>query len=669
MRGVSGKGAWIVVIAIIVILLILFGTQLYLYINLLLGNDLIVSAGIDKENLFITHGNSDNVEFKIQASANPFCTSECVSKFSDISSGNVIETTNFNIRLPDPQYRDYTITAPKKGEGQMLYRFELECKSVGNSLCRTSKETKKRSVLLAVNYGLNPEEQTLKNNSESKISYWWSNISNMYSNILNFNSASDQLTNKLTEAQIFKVKISALITDIGNYNNSLVNLKKELENGDFTILNLELNDSESNFNELKTRYENLNLTIYSNFSLYNSIIDNLTSAKANLESLKNTNVTNETAIEIDKIIKDFNTFITSFNFLDSLTDKNIKMNSINLIVSNIFDILNNENNSSLANFMAKEDVDAVNITKIFLRYTNYSDSILLEGSEKQCCFFGKCEECCNESCKEDASKYPIVFLHGHDFNKAVSAESSLDDFSKMQAKLESNEYINAGSILIGNVNPEYKGMLGIPKYPVSVIASYYFDIYKNTKDSVIVQTKADSIDTYAIRFKDVIETAKYKTNRNKVTIVAHSMGGLVARRYIQLFGSDSISKLILIGTPNKGISGSTLKYCSLLGSKMECNEMNKDSLFINKLNNDFRLDIPVYNIVGIGCEMESETGDGIVTNSSAYLEGAENYFVEGRCNDGKFEFIHANLVDPEKFPEVYDIVNNSIRETDNNSKI
>ena len=78
-----------------------------------------------------------------------------------------------------------------------------------------------------------------------------------------------------------------------------------MENGDFTILNLELNDSESNFNELKTRYENLNLTIYSNFSLYNSIIDNLTSAKANLESLKNTNVTNETAIEIDKIIKPF----------------------------------------------------------------------------------------------------------------------------------------------------------------------------------------------------------------------------------------------------------------------------------------------------------------------------------------------------------------------------
>ena len=45
---------------------------------------------------------------------------------------------------------------------------------------------------------------------------------------------------------------------------------------------------------------------------------------------------------------------------------------------------------------------------------------------------------------------------------------------------------------------------------------------------------------------------KTETGAKKVDIVAHSMGGLVARYYIQKSGTGDVGKLIMIGTPNHG---------------------------------------------------------------------------------------------------------------------
>ena len=89
--------------------------------------------------------------------------------------------------------------------------------------------------------------------------------------------------------------------------------------------------------------------------------------------------------------------------------------------------------------------------------------------------------------------------------------------------------------------------------------------------------------------------------------------------------------------------------------------MSKDSLFINKLSYAEALSIPVYNIIGTGCSMGDETGDGIVTRSGAYLEGAENYEVKGTCEDLKFDFLHTNLINPEKYPDVLDIILKSLK--------
>jgi len=49
-----------------------------------------------------------------------------------------------------------------------------------------------------------------------------------------------------------------------------------------------------------------------------------------------------------------------------------------------------------------------------------------------------------------------------------------------------------------------------------------------------------------------IEDVKEQTGKNKVNIIAHSMGGLLAKDYINQYGEGSVDKLVFIGTPHLG---------------------------------------------------------------------------------------------------------------------
>ena len=50
-----------------------------------------------------------------------------------------------------------------------------------------------------------------------------------------------------------------------------------------------------------------------------------------------------------------------------------------------------------------------------------------------------------------------------------------------------------------------------------------------------------------------IQTAKLKSGMPKVNIIAHSMGGLLSRSYIQSdLYKDDVDKLAMVGTPNHG---------------------------------------------------------------------------------------------------------------------
>lgn len=54
------------------------------------------------------------------------------------------------------------------------------------------------------------------------------------------------------------------------------------------------------------------------------------------------------------------------------------------------------------------------------------------------------------------------------------------------------------------------------------------------------------------KLQQKIEAIKSKTGSPKVDIIAHSMGGLLAKSYLKDYGNDSVGKLIFVGTPHLG---------------------------------------------------------------------------------------------------------------------
>ncbi|MGM5480244.1 MAG: lipase family alpha/beta hydrolase [Nanobdellota archaeon] len=292
----------------------------------------------------------------------------------------------------------------------------------------------------------------------------------------------------------------------------------------------------------------------------------------------------------------------------------------------------------------------------------YSFPSSIPSFTEQCCVFGNCSPCCGESSASCSENYPVVFVHGHALSESKSPESSLIAFSQMQTFLEDEKYVNAGEItddtLLYSI-PE--GDWGRVDAPFSVRVSYYYLTHYGVGGAVVLTQKDDKIENYAIRLKELVDLILYRSQSDKVILVSHSMGGLVSREYLRLFGSDNVDKLITIGTPNHGIEGSVRKYCAVTGAKRECEDMEKGSVFLNRLNSAQENGIPgidTYTIRAVGCEMDDgRQGDGVIIADSVPLDFAVNYRIEGNCSDSLLEdTMHTRLVRPKEYPQVYDIV-------------
>lgn len=62
----------------------------------------------------------------------------------------------------------------------------------------------------------------------------------------------------------------------------------------------------------------------------------------------------------------------------------------------------------------------------------------------------------------------------------------------------------------------------------------------------------NDIDSYVPAVRHAVETVCDETAQDKIIIVAHSMGGLVARAYLRRHGCARIAKVITLGTPHRG---------------------------------------------------------------------------------------------------------------------
>jgi pimeloyl-ACP methyl ester carboxylesterase len=132
--------------------------------------------------------------------------------------------------------------------------------------------------------------------------------------------------------------------------------------------------------------------------------------------------------------------------------------------------------------------------------------------------------------------YPLVLVHG--FNSSADAAwtplaSKLESLNMIQGDADCEPIV--GSADIDFCAPDFS-TLPPPACPVAPFCNGSFT-------SPIDEGKV---------LAAVINTLRQRTGADKVTILAHSMGGLAARSYIQVQQGSDVDRLITIGTPHGG---------------------------------------------------------------------------------------------------------------------
>ena len=780
----------IIISAIIITILVTSGTKAFLYLNFILGNDVIIHLDADKEDLNLIREGEESVNFKASVITNPFCTAECESSFEDISNNKTIDYDKFKLTPGIPITKEYKIRVDNFGEGQKLYRFGLECIGSASFLCHTKGESTSRNILVTVEYNLTEDEKILKDDLKNKLVNLKERLSNSQEELNKAGFLIKQLDNYAVIDQN-KNDLDISGKDISKNIEGLNSLKKLWDSQDYYELSKQFKDANTESIKTADLIIKTDRNISDSVFLYNNLANELNETREGLREIMKFLVLDENlALEINDNIKIFNSVMKSFKSRNEISKKRIEVYSINYSADKLYESIkeyerkeylkrsievdinydtlcmlnkscvkrpliseranqtefelknacddvdelkvlyanisndNNDANGSAdaikkdiaekyLNELPEEGYNNEIIKEILLAYAadsaegiydinsteilkqlikdqpescqkpnityydmNNEDIELIKEEETmpvkigiefddplpECCVFGKCSACClSEECVNDPSKFPVVFVHGHSVNKKTSADYSLDVFNKLQKELEKDGYLNAGSISLYTPVSTNPGVWGLSQAPVSIKASYYFDVFKEPENYVVVQIKSENIDTYALRLREIIQTIKHKTGKPKVVIIAHSMGGLVARRYLQIFEEEDVEKLIMVGTPNKGIEGGIASLCPIVGSELACRDMKKDSLFINKLNSGKLPEIPIYNIIGDGCPMNGEAADGTVQVRNVILEGenVNNFIVNGTCSG--LEKLHSEMLDTDEYPEVYEIIINALK--------
>lgn len=416
-----------------------------------------------------------------------------------------------------------------------------------------------------------------------------------------------------------------------------------------------------NIENLKTNTSYLKYELKDEIYLYNNTYYN-----------KNNIIENCLSSESSNCILNQTIYIKEIN---SSQTENITLSKINIINLNksIYQIKNNKieilENTNLENISKKlctyvQNTSLKNYSTV--KYSNIKP--LYNSSSKEtfntelvehlpiCCQDAICSSCCtDQSCKNDEKTFPLLLVHGHSFLRNSPADPISDMFNKIEFQLVQDGYIDGGTLEFEN-NQNYTKDWSYLNLPIVLKTNYYYENYYDVGSYVYIVKKDESIDNYAIRLSENIEKVKKITGRPKVNIVAHSMGGLVVRRYIQIFGEGSVNKIILIGTPNHGVEGRVEYLCSVVGEKLECEDMKKNSILISKLNDPSYKpqNIQIYTISGSGCETSGNDGDGIVTlNSSQISYANKSYIVNGTCPDILKTQLHSKMLDIDTYPQVY----------------
>lgn len=644
------KKANVIGIIVMLIFSILF-FNFYLYFKSMMGNDLLISLDVNDENIEIINGEEIDIEVKAKILTNPFCSANCSLTLEDLGSGEKVFQDEILIKLSSPLLKQYSINPNEEKYGQKLYKISLECKNFDTRFCYSKSFSKYRTKIISVDHQLNDIQSLIKNNLKNNTEV----LNREYSYLQNKLNSFD-----LNNSYLYLYDLQKEFSEI---NNSLyeVYLKLGVVNDlylsqEYSKLGSELYPLTDNIIDLTNKFNLFNSSFYDNISNYNSLVDNITKMHENILYLEDYSFTSFSIDYGESFVNNFNEFVLGMEGKDTLENKLEDFKEIENELFNLTSLLQNENSTDSENISLKVSIMPLNLEKIIINELDYTSLFVLEEPSPVCCLYGECYSCIDNS----SVNYPVIFVHGHSFNEKISAELSMESFGEMARELEKEGYLDAGYFYGSRYDQDSKGYLGKVNSSILIETTYYIDTLITEEDSFIFDSKWESIDTYASRLNEVILNVKYLTGKDKVIIVAHSMGGLVSRNYLKEYGDESVDKVVLIGIPNQGVDGFVLNYCAVFGADLECSEMNKTSEFIYNLNNAPLPDVPLYNIVGVGCYWEGSDGDGIVKSSSAYLDGVENIYVNGTCNG--VDFFHIRMTKPSKHPEIYKIVKDLIQE-------
>jgi pimeloyl-ACP methyl ester carboxylesterase len=151
-----------------------------------------------------------------------------------------------------------------------------------------------------------------------------------------------------------------------------------------------------------------------------------------------------------------------------------------------------------------------------------------------------------------------------------------------------------------------------------------------------------SIETFAEQLAAKIDAIRAATGAAKVTLVAHSMGGLVARAYVRRFGAEQVRCLVTLGAPHHGSVHARLVPGICLA------QIRPGSAWLAELNRNEGAGPPV-RIVSLWSWHDSM----VAPQASAWLDGADNVGLTGIGHNALIEHpaVFVRIVDELKGAE------------------
>jgi len=250
-------------------------------------------------------------------------------------------------------------------------------------------------------------------------------------------------------------------------------------------------------------------------------------------------------------------------------------------------------------------------------------------------------------CESAPAQTPVLLVHGFQIKTPFHPE---DGWKEMASVLSGQKTFTPEKIYYNYGGSQYY------IWWVPAATTEYHNVYISNYTGHPEAMTVGSISNYALSLAIEIDYIKKREGCSKVDIVAHSMGGLVARRYIESedfgFGStykNDVANLVMIGTPNYGVIEGILASALSKIANYECGkEMEPTSSFLKTLNGGITgrsKSVNYYTLAGNGvavcysqaCLLSSSKSrtDGLVWVPSVGLpEAVKNYTVEYADHSG-----------------------------------